>query len=136
MIHFNIVLLRKVSSLKCSVRPSGFSFKVLQAFAIFFTHVIIHQLKYTVDSNTKHIKCCRICTGGDVYICKHAYVCTSKQNASSVLLHRASCRFTKYHTINKCTNCMSFILNHFFKTLFTAPTSFDSISLIIIREHI
>ena len=31
---------------------------------------------------------------------------------------------------------MSFILNHFFKTLFTAPTCFDSISLIIIREHI
>ena len=44
--------------------------------------------------------------------------------------------FTKYHTTNKCTNCMSFILNHFFKTLFTAPTCFDSISLIIIREHI
>ena len=43
---------------------------------------------------------------------------------------------TKYHTNNKCTNCMSFILNHFFKTLFTDPTYFDSISLIIIREHI
>ena len=42
----------------------------------------------------------------------------------------------KYHTTNKCTNCMSFILNHFFKTLFTAPTCFDSISLIIVREHI
>jgi len=27
-------------------------------------------------------------------------------------------------------------LNHFFKTLFPAPTCFDSISLIIIREHI
>jgi len=25
--------------------------------------------------------------------------------------------FTKYHVTNKCTNCMSFILNHFFKTL-------------------
>ena len=54
----------------------------------------------------------------------------------SLLLHRASCRFTKYHTTNKCTNCMSFILNHFFKTLFTVPTCFDCISLIIIREHI
>ena len=54
----------------------------------------------------------------------------------SLLLYRASCRFTKYHTTNKCTNCMSFILNHFFKTLFIAPTCFDSISLIIIREHI
>ena len=43
---------------------------------------------------------------------------------------------TKYHTANKCTNCMSLILNHFFKTLFTAPTCSDSISLIIIREHI
>ena len=43
---------------------------------------------------------------------------------------------TKYQITNKCTNCMSFILNHFFKTLFTAPTCFDSISLIIIREHI
>ena len=38
--------------------------------------------------------------------------------------------FTKHHITNKCTNCMSFILNHFFKTLFTAPTCFDSISLI------
>jgi len=27
-------------------------------------------------------------------------------------------------------------LNNFFKTFFTAPTCFDSISLIIIREHI
>jgi len=44
--------------------------------------------------------------------------------------------FTKYHTTNKCTNCMSFILNHFFKTLFTTPKCFDSISFIIIREHI
>ena len=33
----------------------------------------------------------------------------------SLLLHRASCRFTNYHTTNKCTNCMSFILNHFLK---------------------
>ena len=49
----------------------------------------------------------------------------------SLLLHRASCRFTKYHTTNKCTNCMSFILNNFFRTLFTAPTCFDSISLIM-----
>ena len=35
----------------------------------------------------------------------------------SLLLHHASCRFTKYHTTNKCTNCISFILNHFFRTL-------------------
>ena len=39
-------------------------------------------------------------------------------NSVSLLVHRASCRFTKYHTTNKCTNCMSFILNHSFKTLF------------------
>ena len=32
-----------------------------------------------------------------------------------LLLHRASCRFTNHHTTNKCTNCMSFILNHFLK---------------------
>ena len=32
----------------------------------------------------------------------------------SLLLHHASCRFTNYHTTNKCTNCMSFI----FKSLF------------------
>ena len=25
-----------------------------------------------------------------------------------------NCIFTKYHITNKCTNCMSFILNHFF----------------------
>ena len=31
-----------------------------------------------------------------------------------LLFHRTSCRFTKYHTANKCTNCMSFMLNHFF----------------------
>ena len=37
------------------------------------------------------------------------------QQKLSLLLHRASCRFTKYHTTNKCTNCMSFILNHFLK---------------------
>ena len=44
-------------------------------------------------------------------------------------------RVTKYHITNRHTNCMSFILNHFFKTLI-APICFDSISLIIIREHI
>ena len=44
--------------------------------------------------------------------------------------------YIKYHTTNKCTNCMPFILNHFLKHLFIAPTCFDSISLIIIREHI
>jgi len=40
--------------------------------------------------------------------------------------------------ITQPTNALivSFILNHFFKTLFTAPTCFDSLSLIIIREHI
>ena len=32
--------------------------------------------------------------------------------------------------------CHLLILNHLFKTIFTAPTCFDSISLIIIREHI
>ena len=26
-------------------------------------------------------------------------------------------KISKYHITNKCTNCMSFILNHFFKTL-------------------
>ena len=35
--------------------------------------------------------------------------------------------FTKCHTTYKFTNCMSLILNHFFKTLFTIPTCFDSI---------
>ena len=44
--------------------------------------------------------------------------------------------YANYHKTNKCTNCMSFIFNSLFKTLFTAPTCFDSISLIIIREHI
>jgi len=28
----------------------------------------------------------------------------------SLLLHHASCRLTKHHTTNKCTNCVSFIL--------------------------
>ena len=27
------------------------------------------------------------------------------------------CRISNHHITNKCTNCMSFILNHFFKTL-------------------
>ena len=31
----------------------------------------------------------------------------------------------------ECTYCMSFILNHFFYNTFTAPTCFDSISLIM-----
>ena len=35
----------------------------------------------------------------------------------SLLLHRASCRFTNYHTTNKYTNCMSFIFKSLFKTL-------------------
>ena len=35
----------------------------------------------------------------------------------SLLLHRASCIFTNYHTTNKCTNCMSFIFKTLFKTL-------------------
>ena len=35
----------------------------------------------------------------------------------SLLLHRASCRFTNYDTTNKCTNCMSFIFKSLFKTL-------------------
>ena len=56
-------------------------------------------------------------------------------NARCLAIYR-SVQFPKYHTKNKCVNCMSFILNHFFKTLFTAPTCFDNISLIIIREHI
>jgi len=34
----------------------------------------------------------------------------SKTWSVSLLFHRASCRFTKCHTTNKCTNCMSFIL--------------------------
>jgi len=33
-----------------------------------------------------------------------------QENILSLLLHRATCRFTNYHTTNKCTNCMSFIL--------------------------
>jgi len=45
--------------------------------------------------------------------------CTSKEGGEQTNIH-----FTKYHTTNKCTNCMSFILNHFFKTLFTAPYMF------------
>ena len=57
-------------------------------------------------------------------------------NTSWMKTSNIQCRFTKYHTTNKYTNCMSFILNHFFRTLFTAATCFDSISLIIIREHI
>jgi hypothetical protein len=64
MIHFNIVLFWKVSSPKYSVCLSGFPVKVLQAFAISLTHVIIHQLKHTVASYTEHIKSCRICAGG------------------------------------------------------------------------
>ena len=35
----------------------------------------------------------------------------------SLMLHRASFRFTNYYTTNKCTNCMSFIFKSLFKTL-------------------
>ena len=41
--------------------------------------------------------------------------------------------------ITKPTNALivcNLFLNHFFKNSFTAPTCFDSILLIIIREHI
>ena len=34
---------------------------------------------------------------------EHIYLTCNKL---SLLLHRASCRFTIYHTTNKCTNCM------------------------------
>jgi len=43
---------------------------------------------------------------------------------------------TNHHTTNECTGCMSFILGHFFEALFTAPTCFGGVSLVIIREHI
>jgi len=33
----------------------------------------------------------------------------------SLLLHLASCRFTKYHTTNKCTDCISLILKSLLK---------------------
>ena len=39
---------------------------------------------------------------------------SNKDRRLSLLLHRASCRFSNHHTTNKSTNCMSFILNHFF----------------------
>jgi len=42
---------------------------------------------------------------------------SNKEYSLPSLLHRASCRLTKYHTTNKSTNYMSFILNHFFKTI-------------------
>ena len=52
--------------------------------------------------------------------CKRKPENCGPQNTNKIplFLHRATCRFTKYHTTNKYTNCMSFILNHFFKTLF------------------
>ena len=43
---------------------------------------------------------------------------------------------TNHHTTNKCTNCMSFILNHFFKTLSMLLHVSIAYRLIIIREHI
>ena len=48
-------------------------------------------------------------------ICKGNIMFSNSEAPLSLLLHRASCRVTKYHTTNKCTNCMSFILNHFLK---------------------
>jgi hypothetical protein len=72
MIHFNIVLIWKVNSPKCSVCPFGLPVKVLQAFVISLTRVIIHQLKHTVASYTEHIKSCRICAGVVLtHVCKN-----------------------------------------------------------------
>ena len=44
----------------------------------------------------------------------HADVSINPTLTLSLLLYRASCRFTNYHTTNKCTNCMSFILKSLF----------------------
>ena len=89
---------------------------------------------YTLNK-TDSTKCLLVLAGP---LIERSYKCNlNTLNSLSLLLHRASCRFTKYHTTNKGANFMSFILNHFFKTLFIAPTCFDSASLvIIIREHI
>ena len=54
--------------------------------------------------------------------CRHAQ--SSCNSQPTALLHNPTVTcfiykhayiFTKYHTTNKCTNCMSFILNHFLK---------------------
>ena len=47
-------------------------------------------------------------------LCFTLFIWLLKLRLVSLLLHHASCRFTNYHTTNKCTNCMSFI----FKSLF------------------
>jgi len=58
----------------------------------------------------------------------------------AVRVEQLGCHWTGFYELNITlpTNALivSFILNNFFKTLFTAPTCFDSISLTIIREHI
>ena len=78
----------------------------------FDTGYKIFNLKNTYESVAKYDKH----SGAENFIM--IFMCAwNTCSRLSLLLHRASCRFTDYHTTNKCTNCMSFILNHFFKTL-------------------
>jgi len=88
---------------------------------------VAQDLKYYFDGNTKSLVC-----SDKFFTPLHA----ETQNNFTLLYLSNNAVSTKYHTTNKCTNCMSFILNQLFKTLFIAPTCFDNLSLIIIREHI
>ena len=94
--------------------------------------------------NTQHSwqRCRTHTVGNAVSSLSHFTIFISIQNKmavhwncpfSSLLLHRASCRFTKYHTTNKCTNCMSFILNHFFKNKWHTISAF--VGCVIISVH-
>jgi hypothetical protein len=94
------------------------------------------QQFYVLLTQCSYVFCVDLKTNSDFFPVQNLLSGFYNQERMSLLLHRVSCRFTKYHTTNKWTNCISFILNHYFKTLFTATTCFDSISLIIIREHI
>ena len=61
------------------------------------------------------------CTHNILLVCCHLpprYFSIPLHCISHGTLPMFNIRSTKYHTTNKCTNCMSFILNHFFKTLF------------------
>ena len=85
--------------------------------------------------HTRHRRC---------VLCIHIYKETRRDPKSQskhnfIYLYCCTVHLVDSLIITQPTNALivcHLFLNHLFKTLFTAPTCFDSISLIIIREHI
>ena len=101
--------------LSCTKFPSHWEFLLLLHDVWWDNAIRIFRFQREIEPQTPGFKLFRN------YSDKFAYTQNKLQNEicvfSSLFLHRASCRFTNYHTTNKCTNCMSFIFKPIFKTL-------------------